>query len=107
MAKIKTTKVKGYLHVLFRVPSESGVVMLPLDKNHCGPYGAIGHSWTWDGNVDAPTLSPSVNGHTHFWIRNGVVEYCDDPKNPPEFRKVNLPMPDLEWAADIGEREDE
>lgn len=32
--------------------------------------------WKWDGNVDAPTLEPSVHnrGHWHGWLRAGVWE---------------------------------
>jgi hypothetical protein len=35
-------------------------------------------SWEWDGNMDAPTLSPSVHhvGHWHGWLRNGIWESC-------------------------------
>lgn len=35
-------------------------------------------SWEWDGNKEAPTLSPSVHrvGHWHGWLRNGVWESC-------------------------------
>jgi len=33
-------------------------------------------SWEWDGNLDAPTLLPSVHrvGHWHGWLKNGVWE---------------------------------
>ena len=33
-------------------------------------------SWEWDGDIDAPTLSPSVHnvGHWHGWLKNGVWE---------------------------------
>lgn len=35
-----------------------------------------GHSWQWDGNEDAPTLTPSVHhvGAWHGWIRAGRME---------------------------------
>lgn len=35
-------------------------------------------SWLWDGNSQAPTLSPSVHqvGHWHGWLRNGIWESC-------------------------------
>lgn len=35
-------------------------------------------SWQWDGNRDAPTLTPSVHwvGHWHGFLRNGVWESC-------------------------------
>lgn len=36
------------------------------------------HSWEFDGNVDAPTLSPSINhvGCWHGWLRGGVFSPC-------------------------------
>jgi hypothetical protein len=38
-------------------------------KNHCNAQ------WAWDGNVDAPTLTPSLHavGHWHGWVRNGQL----------------------------------
>lgn len=37
------------------------------------PIGADG--WQWDGNVETPTLKPSVHtfGHWHGWVRNGFL----------------------------------
>ena len=31
-------------------------------------------SWNWNGLVDKPTLTPSVNhvGHWHGWLRDGI-----------------------------------
>lgn len=31
-------------------------------------------SWTWDGSLEAPTLTPSIHhrGHWHGWLRAGV-----------------------------------
>lgn len=50
----------------------------------CGTGGSLAFrphaspSWDWDGNWDAPTLSPSVHhvGHWHGYLRNGVWESC-------------------------------
>lgn len=50
----------------------------------CGNVGALDFkpapspSWQWDGNLDEPTLSPSVHhvGHWHGWLRKGVWESC-------------------------------
>ena len=38
-------------------------------KNHCGAQ------WTWDGNEDQPTLSPSLHavGWWHGWCRAGEL----------------------------------
>ncbi len=35
--------------------------------------------WTWAGNLEAPTIHPSVdlnNGHWHGWLRAGKWESC-------------------------------
>ena len=44
--------------------------------------------WTFNGDVDRPTFSPSVKhtqtmgGHftriCHYFIRDGLIQYCDD-----------------------------
>lgn len=35
-------------------------------------------SWAWDGNLDAPTLTPSINclDCWHGWLKNGNFEEC-------------------------------
>lgn len=44
-----------------------------------------GARWQWDGNVDAPTLTPSINVNAslgddkpkwHGWMRNGELISC-------------------------------
>lgn len=37
---------------------------------------ADGPSWNWNGSIERPTLSPSVNhiDHWHGWLRDGVWE---------------------------------
>lgn len=44
------------------------VVMLPLS-------GSRHPVWQWDGNREAPTLTPSINvvGRWHGWLRNGEL----------------------------------
>lgn len=36
---------------------------------------ALGHSWEWDGNRDAPTITPSLDwiDTWHGWMRNGEL----------------------------------
>lgn len=51
----------------FDIPVEGGRIMFVCPNGHrCGvllqPFTAEGlNSWTWDGNANAPTLSPSIN----------------------------------------------
>jgi hypothetical protein len=36
-----------------------------------------GHSWEFDGNLDAPTIRPSIDGGAgrwHGWITKGVMQ---------------------------------
>lgn len=52
----------------------------------CGARGALrfrpsepAHpSWEWNGNLDKPTLTPSVHhvGHWHGWLTDGVWRSC-------------------------------
>lgn len=54
----------------------------------CGAAGALraqkgtkppeSPSWSWDGSIEAPTLSPSVNhiGHWHGWLKGGIWTSC-------------------------------
>jgi len=61
-----------------------------------------GATWTWDGNVDAPTFSPSIrvssNGKTlcHHFVRGGNIEFCTD--SPHALAGKTVPLPDWPYA---------
>ena len=77
-----------------------------------------GAKWTFDGNVDAPTLTPSMNIRIgpypddnehgpgwievcHYFLRGGVIQYLTDCTH--EMKGQNVPLPDLPlhlWDAD-------
>lgn len=62
------------------------------------PWGAI---WSFDGNVEAPTFSPSINlvGQCHYFIRAGRIEFCTDSKH--ELAGQTVPLPDIpDWESD-------
>lgn len=44
------------------------------------PANRLTPSWEWDGNREAPTLTPSVlfrgGCEWHGWLRNGIWESC-------------------------------
>lgn len=56
-----------------------------------------GARWTWDGNLVAPTFSPSVNVgpgtklQCHYFIRAGRIEYCGDSHHELAGTTVDLP----------------
>ena len=65
------------------------------------PWNAV---WSFDGNVDRPTFSPSVNivGRCHYFIRNGNIEFCSDSKHALSGQTVPLPEwpSEFEWYGD-------
>lgn len=67
-------------------------------------------TWEWDGNVEAPTVTPSVlcftryderdnllpnNGQRtlcHYFLKAGKIEYCSD--SPHRFAGQTVDLPD-------------
>jgi hypothetical protein len=92
-----------------------GIHLLPVNA----PANLGKPSWDWDGNEEAPTLSPSIltNGtrgepsrldeegkpvfpRCHSYLRAGVFEFLSDCEHPLVGQKV--PMVDLpEWAEKL------
>lgn len=78
---------------------EPGLHMLPVNTTLKSP------SWTWDGNLEAPTLSPSILSHKdhtewrcHSFLKAGVFEFLGDCAH--EFAGQHVPMPDLpDWVT--------
>lgn len=65
------TQANGQRYLWFKCLGPCGkITPLPLRP----VIAASGDSWEWDGNEDAPTLSPSINhtGCWHGWLRAGV-----------------------------------
>lgn len=60
-----------------------------INTEHPNHLGAI---WQFDGNVERPTFSPSINivGQCHYFIRDGRIEYCGDSKHQLAGQTVEL-----------------
>lgn len=61
-------------------------------------------SWNWNGNLESPTLSPSIlsDGYSkcHSYLTEGVFDFLTDSEHPLSGQKV--PIPDLpSWAVEI------
>lgn len=56
------------------LPGMSGPDAIRIQK---GPPGGE-RVWGWDGNEEAPTLTPSIHalGEWHGWLRSGKLESC-------------------------------
>lgn len=81
-------------------PGYEGVHMLPVNV----PEGVHKPSWDWDGNLEAPTLSPSIlttgPSRCHSFLNAGIFDFLSDSEHSLAGQKV--PMPDLpEWAETI------
>lgn len=75
-------------------PEGSGLHMLPVNTAKKSP------AWTWDGDMQAPTLEPSILTHyaeneiCHSFLRAGVFEFLPDCTHPLAGQSV--PMVPLE-----------
>jgi hypothetical protein len=64
----------------------------PINIDRPNTFGA---KWTWNGDVERPTFSPSIHlvGMCHYFIRDGMIEFCGDSKHALAGQTV--PLPDL------------
>lgn len=69
-------------HVTLNFPGPVGLLTLPVIRS--GTREGTG-CWTWNGDVDKPTLRPSVkttqnwNGLVcHTWVNDGQAQFLDD-----------------------------
>lgn len=81
---------------------EGGMHMLPVNRPD-------GKSWGWNGDIDRPTLTPSILTRVdsrgllcHSFLVDGVFQFLSDSSH--RYSGQNVPMPDLPgWLADEGE----
>lgn len=68
-----------------------------------GPLNDAGveQLWTFNGDLDKPTISPSLNVNAkdpatrcHSWIKNGMIEFLSDSVH--DLRGQTVPIPELE-----------
>lgn len=87
----KEKKQAGYLHWC---PGCKG-------SHYIGVEQALsnGAQWTFNGDVEKPTFSPSVKHRMgknldrccHYFIKNGKIEYCSDCTHELAGKTVDLP----------------
>lgn len=78
-----------------------GIHMLPVN---CSLATLGKPSWNWNGNLEAPTLSPSIRSkgysHCHSFLTDGIFNFLKDSDHPLSGQQV--PIPDLpEWAEEL------
>lgn len=54
-----------------------------------------GATWSYNGNPEKPTFSPSVNivGQCHYFITDGEIQFCGDSKH--ELAGQTIPLPNM------------
>ena len=70
----------------------------------CGrPHYVDTGKWRWNGDVDSPTVSPSIvvnpddaRTRCHFYIRGGQIEYLPDSWH--ELRGLVTDLPEIDAA---------
>lgn len=63
-----------------RLPGPTGLISLPV---MIGGTRDGTRNWTWNGNIEYPTLKPSVlvtrpDNRCHSFINDGYVQFLDD-----------------------------
>lgn len=107
--KLKTVLVRDKVQfkLLFVCPGcmeimgSNGLHFLTVNSPHIKP------SWEYDGNVNEPTLSPSIltYGRTkdircHSFLRKGVFEFLNDSTHSMAGQQIELPeLPT--WAEEL------
>lgn len=88
------SSIKTATHLKLRFPGPSGTMYLPVCLN-----SKEEKSWLWNGDIFAPTLTPSVKSKIgpednqticHSWVREGMVEFLGDSTH--EYAGQTLPL---------------
>lgn len=87
-------------HLTINIPGPTGFLTLPV---MIGGTRAGTNNWTWNGNVDSPTLKPSVRTTgigwvCHSWINDGKAQFLTDSTHEHAGKTLDLlNVCDHEW----------
>ena len=89
-------------HVWIRMPGPTKNLILPVVLKNATRAGT--GCWSWNGDVDRPTLKPSILSHgtnedgtpwrCHSFVNDGVVQFLEDCSH--ELGGHSVPMPEHE-----------
>ena len=91
----------GTKYLIYRCPACNQLEYIPYQggTEHKGPV------WKFNGNLESPSLQPSVRHFVpdekgrvketicHYYLTNGHINYCTD--SPHAFRGQTVPIPQL------------
>ncbi len=65
----------------------------------------ISDGWTFDGDMEKPTISPSIHVRSspvqkscHFFVKAGIIQYLTDCEH--ELKGQSVPMVPMPWDDD-------
>lgn len=86
--------VEDSTHVTLNFPGPVGILTLPVIRS--GSRAGT-PCWTWNGDVEKPTLRPSIlttqewNGlRCHTWVNDGKAQFLDDCSHPLRGQTVDM-----------------
>lgn len=94
--KAKHEIIDGVGYLTFKVTEEIGLMKLPVITK--GTRQGT-NAWTWNGDLEKPTLRPSVrtgyyNGkemtEIHYWLNDGIADCLGDCKDGNAGKKLAL-----------------
>jgi Family of unknown function (DUF6527) len=94
----------GVESVVFRCPGCSQHI-IPVRRPAAG-HGASGSRWGWNGDLDRPTLNPSIltrygpDGANvcHSFVTDGRIQFLGDCTHALAGQTVDLPAVDADFA---------
>lgn len=92
----KLENINGVDYLTFKVSEEMGLMQLPVIRK--GTREGT-NAWTWNGDLEKPTLRPSIrtsyhNGiemtEIHYWLNDGICDCLSDCRDGNSGKKINL-----------------
>lgn len=94
--KAKLNNYDGVDYLSFKVNDEIGITQVPVITK--GTRNGT-NAWTWNGDLENPTLRPSLrtsyhNGkeltEIHYWLNDGIADCLSDCKDGNAGKKIVL-----------------
>jgi Family of unknown function (DUF6527) len=89
-----TDEIGGYYHYCPACHEPHGIAVKQRNRS--------GARWSFNGDMERPTFAPSIKCFTivegkqhtlcHYFIRDGMIEFCND--NPHALNGQTVPLPD-------------
>lgn len=97
----QSCSIEECTHVTLNIPGPTGRLTLPVIRS--GTRDGT-NCWSWNGDVDAPTIRPSVKTEgvdysgekfiCHSWINDGHAQFLEDCSH--ELRNTTVALIDIE-----------